>query len=549
METLVVLLRTISRMFYAPKQVIALDLLSQNLANSEHPEGVGSNGVVPEEELAFIMRMPVSQLRRLLAKCRSEGLIKVEQRSYARLSQYEPKFQGQKQKFSHRSYYYVDYQALYALVKYKVWKITSHLRQNPTIALNNKQSQGGKSQLANSSLISSRGGSSEKDVMYECPKCKMQFSMVEATKYIQPPNYLFICPYHREDEQNELQLIQARVDAALSESGYLKQWSELMNSMGIVNMLKSLEGYVIPRPNLDKEIARIIKKRELAEAQMLQQKGMSGASFQAGDGQRGGRGGVVVLDSDASGDKQMQGDDNDGGVQVEIQNGDELMMGDNQQLTAKELAAKEKVRMQNIMPFWHQQSTVSGADELRNAQNDKQKKQLQYQQQVQGKDGVRSAMDEYGTTVGTQVGAPASTFFGEGDYVTGMGEQSQEQDIMNFYEQYYASQLRSSSDHGSEDDEHEADVTAAMENGVTGGISVNVEEFNDDNEEDDDEEFEEVDVDAQLLALNNEPTLPAKRALESDQDDFNESQTDGFLAKKSKQVHDSEFEDESFEAV
>lgn len=75
---------------------------------------------LPEEELAFLMKMNVMEVRKSIARLRTDQFVKTEHRPERR------RFDG---KVINKIVYYVDYKAICDTVKYKVWKIQKHLRE------------------------------------------------------------------------------------------------------------------------------------------------------------------------------------------------------------------------------------------------------------------------------------------------------------------------------------------------------------------------------------------------------------------------------------
>lgn len=65
--TLVKLLKITMRMFYSGKETIAVDLLANN----------GWLRLMPEEQLAFLLRIKVDELRRCVSRLRLESILKV----------------------------------------------------------------------------------------------------------------------------------------------------------------------------------------------------------------------------------------------------------------------------------------------------------------------------------------------------------------------------------------------------------------------------------------------------------------------------------------
>ncbi|KAJ3404281.1 hypothetical protein HDV05_007271 [Chytridiales sp. JEL 0842] len=141
------LVQRIARLYYEPKYIIILDLLSKN--NS-----------LKDEELSKAMKMQAVDVRKLCVKLRDDGMIRIESKTE------EIKEYRHTKKVS-RTHCYIDYRYFVAVIKYKMMKMQQAIMKEVETKNNN--------------------------LCYICNLCQLKYDPLTAMKMIRPEDGMFVC--------------------------------------------------------------------------------------------------------------------------------------------------------------------------------------------------------------------------------------------------------------------------------------------------------------------------------------------------------------------
>ncbi|KAL1935050.1 hypothetical protein VTP01DRAFT_4190 [Rhizomucor pusillus] len=271
MDTLKALVARVARAFYDPKYIVILDELNRSTPNS--------NGV-REEDLVMSLKMTPRDIHRICGKLREDRLLKMATRMEARKQDQRP---------VPKTYYYLDYKEFVDVVKWKMYKMQTIVRDNLRTESENKG--------------------------YVCLQCKKQYSALDAVALVDPTDGLFHCEVCSGIlEQN---------DNAENVQGSQEVLTRLREqSQPIIALLKLTDNIVIPASYIFKP---------------------SGAGKGANGSAREEHELAVAQDTGAG----------QGEIIVDLQM-------DNEAARRAKIAEAEEKRQQNMLPVWHQQSTVSG---------------------------------------------------------------------------------------------------------------------------------------------------------------------------------------------
>ena len=228
---------------------------------------------------------------------------------------------------------------------------------------------------------------------------------------------LFECPYHRPNEHFYLQLEPEKPSLSHQTLNKFMDFAQ-----PVVDLLKQLEGFKIP--------AKVVRETRAS----LVREGVDEKSLASGGQGRGGR--ITV--------KQEGGEEDEEefrpAVSVEIQDASAKQKA----ISAEAEAAQQKKRVENIVPLWHQKSTVvpSGSSLAAAIEGDTKKDV--------GKDGEKKSDVE--TTSMAAV------------------EEEEEAAILDYYESYYKDLQQNqqqdetgAADVGPDEDEEFLDVSVALD--------------------------------------------------------------------------------------
>jgi transcription initiation factor IIE alpha subunit len=188
MDDLKQLARITVRLFYTERQIVLIDLLTQQPS-------------VPEQFLAFQMKLNPHEVRKSIGRLLMDKFVKST-------SVKDPRSSATKTFY--KTTYYLDYKSMYDSVKYKIWKIQQ--------------------------IFQAKSKTERLDRKYVCKKCGMKYDQVEATQFLYGAEMIFKCPMHRPTEVFALELEEEKE----SESAVkLMKFNEIVGP--ILRLLRAIE--------------------------------------------------------------------------------------------------------------------------------------------------------------------------------------------------------------------------------------------------------------------------------------------------------------------
>ncbi|KAI9335798.1 hypothetical protein BD770DRAFT_432114 [Pilaira anomala] len=195
MEILKALVARVARAFYDPKYIAILDELNNAPPNC--------NGV-REEDLVLTLKMTPRDIHRICGKLKEDRLIKMANRM-------EPRKQDQR--LVPKTYYYIDYKEFVDVVKWKMYKMQTIVRDNLRTESENKG--------------------------YVCPNCEKQFSPLDVLSMVDRSDQMFHC--------DMCEHILEENDNAENVKGSQQVLTKLREqSQPIITLLKQTDSLVIP---------------------------------------------------------------------------------------------------------------------------------------------------------------------------------------------------------------------------------------------------------------------------------------------------------------
>ncbi|KAG2231685.1 hypothetical protein INT48_005168 [Thamnidium elegans] len=195
MEILKALVARVARAFYDPKYIAILDELNNAPPNT--------NGV-REEDLVLTLKMTPRDIHRICGKLKEDRLIKMANRM-------EPRKQDQR--LVPKTYYYIDYKEFVDVVKWKMYKMQTIVRDNLRTESENKG--------------------------YVCHNCEKQFSPLEVLSLVDLSDQMFHC--------DMCEHILEENDNAENVKGSQQILTKLREqSQPIITLLKQTDSLVIP---------------------------------------------------------------------------------------------------------------------------------------------------------------------------------------------------------------------------------------------------------------------------------------------------------------
>ena len=175
----ILLLRTTSRTFYTTEHILVIDALILH-------------GTLPDSDLAYLLGMQPKSLRKICGRLKEDGLLSVHTRAERRTdgtqSFYGASTQGGqsgKERVTHKDWYYLNFHRAIDSIKYRMYRLNKHVESlgAPT--------------------------TEKKDLI--CPRCKSQYTELEAMDRIDVSTGLFLCrrcnhtldPVEKDERANE----------------------------------------------------------------------------------------------------------------------------------------------------------------------------------------------------------------------------------------------------------------------------------------------------------------------------------------------------------
>ncbi|KAI8638126.1 hypothetical protein BD408DRAFT_423494 [Parasitella parasitica] len=195
MDILQALVARVARAFYDPKYIAILDALNNAPPNS--------NGV-REEDLVLTLKMTPRDIHRICGKLKEDRLIKMANRM-------EPRKQDGR--LIPKNYYYIDYKEFVDVVKWKMYKMQTLVRDNLRTESENKG--------------------------YVCSNCDKQFSPLDVLSLVDSVDQLFHC--------DRCENVLDENDNAENVKGSQQILTKLREqSQPIITLLKQTDSIVIP---------------------------------------------------------------------------------------------------------------------------------------------------------------------------------------------------------------------------------------------------------------------------------------------------------------
>ncbi|KAG2188925.1 hypothetical protein INT44_004067 [Umbelopsis vinacea] len=145
-DVLKTMVARVARAFYDPKYIVVLDALNK----------IGEH--MKEEDLSINLKLTLRELHKLCAKLREDRLVRIVQKQEARAPD---------QRAVPKTYYYIDYKQFVNVVKWKMYKMQTSVRDTLRTESENKG--------------------------YVCPNCQRTYPALEAVGLISMTDGLFHC--------------------------------------------------------------------------------------------------------------------------------------------------------------------------------------------------------------------------------------------------------------------------------------------------------------------------------------------------------------------
>ena len=157
------LLRTTTRAFYNTEHILVIDALILH-------------STLPDTDLAYLLNMQPKSLRKICGRLREDGLLTVQSRAERRTDG-TPSFYGGfssqqggmhgKERVTHKDWYYLNFHRAIDSIKYRMYRLNKH--------------------------VESLGAPTTEKKDLVCPRCKSQYTELEALDKIDPGTGLFLC--------------------------------------------------------------------------------------------------------------------------------------------------------------------------------------------------------------------------------------------------------------------------------------------------------------------------------------------------------------------
>ena len=155
------LLRTTVRAFYGTEHILVIDALILH-------------STLPDSDLAYTLSMQPKYLRKICGRLREDGLLSVQSRAERRTDGTQPFYgsssqagQHGRERVTHKDWYYLNFHRAIDSIKYRMYRLNKHVESlgAPT--------------------------TEKKDLI--CPRCKSQYTELEAMDKIDVNTGLFLC--------------------------------------------------------------------------------------------------------------------------------------------------------------------------------------------------------------------------------------------------------------------------------------------------------------------------------------------------------------------
>ncbi|CAI2171518.1 20669_t:CDS:2 [Funneliformis geosporum] len=320
MRVFVALLMRVARAFFQTAHIVVLDQLTKHEA-------------ISDENLAKGVGLNVKEIHKLCGTLKEARLIKTFSKTESKKAE---------QRAMPRTYYYVDWQQVVNVIKWKIFKIRE--------------------------MVGDRMRSEQENKGYLCPGCKKVFAPLDVHNLFDPNRDAFICDLcHSELDHN---------DNAENVKGSEKLHGRFMEqSQPIIDLLKSIDKLRIPVSSVEKFQHGSGAKNGQPDVQFAQD-----TNFQS-------EGLVIVFQDDNETSKMER--------QAELEKKRQHSFGENLFISTF------LYRQQNALPAWHVRSTVSGDVMVANAWSQGAAKEIEEQKvenvrvNEKGDEGHNRYLEEY----------------------------------------------------------------------------------------------------------------------------------------------------------
>ena len=249
------------------------------------------HSALPNDDLAYCLGMQPKDLRKLCGRLKEDRLIAVHSRQELREGQQRP---------IHRDYYYIDFHLTIDAIKYRVWHLTTRVRDMY------------------------KPSAEKKD--YYCPRCKSQWTQLEVLDNVSLAGE-FLC--HKCDHVLERDEV-----SAADRAGHERQSRLMAQVNGILSLLQQIDTQTIPQNDFQTAISHAVpveRDESIAPAPTM-----------------------VPVKSETKPNLK--------GLKTEVIIPLEVSLKDDGALDSDRLAAERKAAQeaQNALPAWHTKSTVTG---------------------------------------------------------------------------------------------------------------------------------------------------------------------------------------------
>ncbi|KAK3058607.1 hypothetical protein LTR09_000171 [Extremus antarcticus] len=294
------LLRTTARAFYPAENVLVIDALILH-------------STLSDTDLAFALGMNnnTKALRKLCGKLREDGLISVQSRAERRTDGTQSFFPGSsqapggsKERVTHKDWYYLNFHRAIDSIKYRMWRLNKH--------------------------VESLGAPTTEKKDKLCPRCKSQFTDLEAMDNLDIATGAFMCGKcgHELDEVEE----QERTN----ENESMKRLNGQLEK--ILKLMRQIDATTVPENDFQTALSKMVPV-DRNDANPGQQR-------------------TEVVDLPNRNLQSTKGlDIKPERIAVQVQDDEDVKK---ESEVAEAAARREKEARQNMLPDWIAKSTVSG---------------------------------------------------------------------------------------------------------------------------------------------------------------------------------------------
>jgi transcription initiation factor TFIIE subunit alpha len=289
------LLRTVTRAFYQTEHILVIDAL---LIHS----------TLSDSDLAYALQMQTKSLRKICGRLKEDGLLSVQSRAEKRTDGTQSFYgtaQGpNRERLSHKDWYYINFHKAIDSIKYKMAKLNKH--------------------------VESLGAPTAEKKELVCPRCKSQYTSLEAMDHMDYTTGIRSCGKcgHQLEDVDE--------DARTNENETMKRLNSQLEK--ILGLLQQIDQTTVPENDFQTalSVAKPINRKEDNPGQQR----------------------TEVVDLPNRNLQSTKGlDIKPEKIAVQVQDDEEIK----RENAANDAAARrEKEARQNALPDWIAKSTVSG---------------------------------------------------------------------------------------------------------------------------------------------------------------------------------------------